>query len=238
MCFPPKRLWADAVEIIKSFFQLSKRQEPIIYRVFTRCEEERNRRNLYDGKRSSFVRADRRLLDAKGIEGQIMADVLQNGGNIRGATEVVNRWRKSEGKNEVSVSAVQNCVNKFMMPKKVPSLKISSGSYNAYSPWARASYCWAKQMAICYGVIDPYTFEDPEMPAVPPGTNPDWVAAYHANEEQNKKRISALIAADNEKRAICPLYASQPRRRILLPEYDPNLLTHIIVRADWDETHP
>eukprot|EP00957_Ditylum_brightwellii_P001597 124811-Ditylum_brightwellii.AAC.1 len=82
-------------------------------------------------------------------------------------------------------------------------------------------------MAICYGVIDPYTFEDPEMPPVLPGTNPDWVAAYHANEDQNKKCLSALIVADNKKRAICPLYASQPRLRILLPEYDPKLLTPI-----------
>eukprot|EP00957_Ditylum_brightwellii_P059084 4481875-Ditylum_brightwellii.AAC.1 len=37
---------------------------------------------------------------------------------------------------------------------------------------------------------------------------------------------------------ICPLYASQPRLCILLPEYDPKLLTPIKARADWNETHP
>ena len=43
---------------------------------------------------------------------------------------------------------------------------------------------------------------------------------------------------DNEKRRVCPLYASQPYRKILLPEYDPRLLRRIKARADWDETHP
>eukprot|EP00957_Ditylum_brightwellii_P035558 2696064-Ditylum_brightwellii.AAC.1 len=72
-------------------------------------------------------------------------------------------------------------------------------------------------MAIHYGAINPYTFEDPKMPPVPPGTNPDWVAAYLHNEADNEERLNALIDTDNEKRRICSLYASQPRLCILLP---------------------
>eukprot|EP00957_Ditylum_brightwellii_P203575 15335262-Ditylum_brightwellii.AAC.1 len=76
------------------------------------------------------------------------------------------------------------------------------------------------------------------MPPVPSGTNPDWVAAYLHDEADNDKRLNALIAADNEQRRICTLYAPQPCVCILLPEYDPKLLAPIKVRADWDETHP
>eukprot|EP00957_Ditylum_brightwellii_P151702 11552659-Ditylum_brightwellii.AAC.1 len=65
------------------------------------------------------------------------------------------------------------------------------------------------------------------MPPVPPGTNPDWVAAYLHDEADSEECLNALIAANNEKRRIFPLYASQPHVRILLPEYDPKLLTPI-----------
>ena len=141
-------------------------------------------------------------------------------------------------KNHVAVSTVKNHVNKYMVMKKVRTQLISSGSNNPYSPWARASYCWAKQLAIRYGTIDPYTYEDPKMLPVPPGTKPDWVALYLHDEATNKERLQKLIAEDNEKRRMCPLYAAQPRLPILLPEYDPRKLSPIKVRADWDETHP
>eukprot|EP00957_Ditylum_brightwellii_P046173 3503452-Ditylum_brightwellii.AAC.2 len=87
-------------------------------------------------------------------------------------------------------------------------------------------------MAIHHGVINPYTFEDQKMLPVPPGTYPDWVATYMHAEEENEKHPNALIAANNEKGTIYPLYASQLHLRILLPEYNPKLLTPIKVRAD------
>eukprot|EP00957_Ditylum_brightwellii_P143494 10931516-Ditylum_brightwellii.AAC.1 len=115
------------------------------------------------------------------------------------------------------MSTVKNHVNKCMAMKKVPTQLISSGSNNTYSPWARASYCWAKRLAIHYGTIDPYTYKDPKMPPVLPGTNPDWVALYLYDEETNKERPQRMIAEVKEKMRMCPLYAAQPRLPILLP---------------------
>ena len=120
----------------------------------------------------------------------------------------------------------------------MPTQKVCSGNTNPYSPWARASYRWAKQLAICYGTINAYTFQDPPMPPVPQGTNPDWVSTFLQDEENDRKCLQTLIWEDKQKRRICPLYASQPRLKILLPEYDPRLLRCIKARADWDETHP
>eukprot|EP00957_Ditylum_brightwellii_P197373 15037522-Ditylum_brightwellii.AAC.1 len=125
-----------------------------------------------------------------------------------------------------------------MAMKKVPTQLISSGSNNPYSPWARASYWWAKQLAIKYGTIDHYNYKDPKIPPVLPGTNPDWVALYLYDEEANKECLQKMITKNKEKRRMCPLYAAQPYLPILLPEYDPHKLTPIKVRADWDETHP
>eukprot|EP00957_Ditylum_brightwellii_P174889 13316745-Ditylum_brightwellii.AAC.1 len=74
-----------------------------------------------------------------------------------------------------------------MAMKKVPTQLILSSSNTPYSPWAKASCCWAKQLAIRYGTIDPYTYKDPKMLPVPPGANPDWVAFYLYDEETNKE---------------------------------------------------
>eukprot|EP00957_Ditylum_brightwellii_P084485 6424493-Ditylum_brightwellii.AAC.1 len=131
-------------------------------------------------------------------------------------------------KNHVAVSTVKNHVDKFMGIR----------NNNPYSPWARASYCWAKQLAIHYGTIDPYTYKDPKMLSVFPGTKPDWVALYLYDEETKKGCLQKLIVENNEKRRMCPFYAAQPCLPILLPEYDPHKLSPIKVRADWDKTHP
>eukprot|EP00957_Ditylum_brightwellii_P208499 15357754-Ditylum_brightwellii.AAC.1 len=120
-------------------------------------------------------------------------------------------------KNHVAVSTVKNHVDKFMAMKKVPIQLISSGSNNTYLLLESASYCWAKQLAIYYGTIDPYIFEDPKILPVLPGTKPDWVALYLHDEETNKECLQKLITEDNKKRRMCPLYAAQPHLPILLP---------------------
>eukprot|EP00957_Ditylum_brightwellii_P190852 14530738-Ditylum_brightwellii.AAC.1 len=66
-----------------------------MYRVFNRCEDTREKNLYYDGKQNAFVRESKRVLDLSGTKGQIIADVLQNGGNFCGAAEVVNQWHKS-----------------------------------------------------------------------------------------------------------------------------------------------
>eukprot|EP00957_Ditylum_brightwellii_P041709 3158924-Ditylum_brightwellii.AAC.1 len=76
------------------------------------------------------------------------------------------------------------------------------------------------------------------MPPPPPGTNPAWVAAYFGVKDKNEQCLNSLIVVKNEKSRYCPLYTAQPCLPVLLPKYDPTLLTKIEARADWDEAHP
>eukprot|EP00957_Ditylum_brightwellii_P072271 5493299-Ditylum_brightwellii.AAC.1 len=89
----------DAILWVQDALSLNKNQRQKIYKVFNYCEDARVKRLYYDGERNAFVRESKRVLDSSGIEGQIIANVLQNGGNFRGAAEVVNQWRKSRDKH-------------------------------------------------------------------------------------------------------------------------------------------
>eukprot|EP00957_Ditylum_brightwellii_P112184 8553374-Ditylum_brightwellii.AAC.1 len=76
------------------------------------------------------------------------------------------------------------------------------------------------------------------MPLPPTDTNPAWVASYFADEDKNEQHLNDFIAAENEKRRNCASYALQPLITVLLPDYDPRLLTKIKAKADFDKTHP
>eukprot|EP00957_Ditylum_brightwellii_P111679 8518302-Ditylum_brightwellii.AAC.1 len=88
MCFLPEKLWEEAVNIIKKALLLNVNKVFNIYCVFHRCEDARKENKHYNGERNTFARAGRRLLESHGIEGQTIADVLQNSGNVCGAAEV------------------------------------------------------------------------------------------------------------------------------------------------------
>eukprot|EP00957_Ditylum_brightwellii_P101960 7771419-Ditylum_brightwellii.AAC.1 len=124
-------MWNQVVKTLKT---------PKIYHVFNCCEDARKINMNYYGQRNEFVRPSIRALDTNDIEGQIIANVLQHGGNFTGAAEVVDLWHKTIQKDHVAVSTVKRHVNKYMIPKKLPTAKTSSSSNKTYSPWAHASY--------------------------------------------------------------------------------------------------
>eukprot|EP00957_Ditylum_brightwellii_P133489 10177201-Ditylum_brightwellii.AAC.1 len=121
--FPPKSTWKDAICWVQESPSLNNHQRQKIYRVFSNCEDAREKNLYYDGKQNTFVRESKRVLGSSGIEGQIIANVLQNGGNFCGTAEVVNQWRTSRDKHHVAMSTIKHHVDKFMKCQKVPTQK-------------------------------------------------------------------------------------------------------------------
>ena len=68
------------------------------------------------------------------MEGQIIADVPQKGGNLHGAAQVLNRWKVSNGMTHVAVSTIKHHVDTFMKAKRNKTQKVPSGNNNPYSP--------------------------------------------------------------------------------------------------------
>eukprot|EP00957_Ditylum_brightwellii_P128442 9795878-Ditylum_brightwellii.AAC.1 len=69
----------DAVLWVQEALSLNKNQRQKIYGVFNCCEDARDKNLYYDGERNAFIRESKHVLDSSGTEGQIIADVLQNG---------------------------------------------------------------------------------------------------------------------------------------------------------------
>eukprot|EP00957_Ditylum_brightwellii_P011847 892793-Ditylum_brightwellii.AAC.1 len=88
LSFPPTKMWVGAVNALKISLNLNKNQEAKVYHAFNCCEDEREKQKIYDGERNKFFRVSKQLVKSNGIEGQIIPDVLQSGGNLRGVTEV------------------------------------------------------------------------------------------------------------------------------------------------------
>ena len=90
--------------------------------MFTATEHATNKVNIFNlGVESSIKVRD---------SARIIADVMERGGNFRGATKVLNEWRtKKGGKQPVAMSMVRNHVAKYMQAKKVKVQKVQSGYF-------------------------------------------------------------------------------------------------------------
>eukprot|EP00957_Ditylum_brightwellii_P122165 9316222-Ditylum_brightwellii.AAC.1 len=109
-----------------------------------------------------------------------------------------------------------------MQARKVKIQKGASGSNSSYSPWTKASFCFAKKLAIWCGKMDHFTTPDPPMLPPPPGTDIKWIQTYHHDKAEDKKRMHLLIEYKN----ICQLHLAYntplvPNLPLLLPKYDP-----------------
>eukprot|EP00957_Ditylum_brightwellii_P146622 11161992-Ditylum_brightwellii.AAC.1 len=65
------------------------------------------------------------------------------------------------------------------------------------------------------------------MPPPPPGTKEQWIQDYNKEKMEEHLRLNALIAAENEQRLRDISPNNQPLLPVLLPEFNPQLLTPI-----------
>ena len=154
------------------------------------------------------------LIKDGSVEQQLIADCMEDGQGYKNTTFVVNIMRKGAGEKPVGISTVRESYLK-LEPEKIKIKSVPTANFDAHSNWAKATFNWTKQLAICYGVLDPITEKDPPMP---PPLNPTNDSAE--NEDQDVPQ-----AADTD---------------ILPPMFDRNLLTTYVREqvAWWDETHP
>ena len=80
---------------------------PKVYQVFNQCIDACYEGTYYNGERNAFVREQSCVINSNGIKGQIIADILQNGGNLQGAAEVLNHWRSKNEKDSVAMSTIK-----------------------------------------------------------------------------------------------------------------------------------
>ena len=95
---------------------------------------------------------------------------------------LVNRQLLRDNKGEVGVSCVRATYNR-LLPEIIPIRKVAMGTNDAHSAWAQASFNLFKQLAICFGKLDPRVTPDPPMPDPPP---PRQQAAYYFILHQGK----------------------------------------------------
>eukprot|EP00957_Ditylum_brightwellii_P052080 3950059-Ditylum_brightwellii.AAC.2 len=57
-------------------------------------------------------------INGDGVQIQIIGDIVENGGNYRGAADVLNCWRKRHGKEAIAHSTVRNHVDNFIKTQK------------------------------------------------------------------------------------------------------------------------
>eukprot|EP00957_Ditylum_brightwellii_P082585 6279692-Ditylum_brightwellii.AAC.1 len=124
-------------------------------------------------------RKGRWAIKSDGYEGQLLADFIEQGGDLRGATDIINLYREQHGLEKA---------------KKLKTRKIAQGSSDPYSPWARASFKWAKQLAIHFGTLNPYTTKDHPMPEPLATTKSEWIQAYNDDKQCDKICLAALKA--------------------------------------------
>eukprot|EP00957_Ditylum_brightwellii_P088076 6709480-Ditylum_brightwellii.AAC.1 len=113
-------------------------------------------------------------LESNGIEGQIIADVLQQGGHFCSAAEVLHWQKMSVGQDTIAPSRA----------------KTPSSSNNPYSPWTRTSFCVGKQHVCWCDKLDPFTTPDPIMPQSSAGTNNKWIEEFYHEDFEEKKAKS------------------------------------------------
>ena len=96
--------------------------------------------------------------------------MLEIGLGLNHTTLLLNKELVKDGKAEVGVSCVRDNYLR-LCPAVIPIRKVVMGTNDAHSTWAIASFNIFKQLAICFGKLDPHITPDPPMPPPPEATN-------------------------------------------------------------------
>ena len=121
-----------------------------------------NERNVVERKSRTFKGE---YLVAKGsLDEQIIADLYENGHSINHVWIIVNQRRQKQGLDFLTKTTISNTIKR--LPRKSMKIKkISQGSSNAHSDWAKAGFNFMKQLLVRFQIIVP-PFNDPPLPNV------------------------------------------------------------------------
>ena len=125
---------------------------------------------IFEGKRKERTFKGEYLVPAGSKTEQSIADLMEAGHGYKRTTKQINKLLKRTTGKVIGASAIRESYL-CLSPVSINIKKVPQGSNNAHSKWAKASFNWAKQLAICFGVLDPRTTLDPPMPPNPDDPN-------------------------------------------------------------------
>ena len=117
----------------------------------------------YKGLRKHREFAGTYLIPRNSLYERMVCDLLERGLGIHHTTLLINAELKKDGLEEVGASCVRDTYYR-LCPEIIPIRKVAMGTNDAHSSWAKASFNISKQLAICFGVLDPLVILDPPMP--------------------------------------------------------------------------
>jgi hypothetical protein len=99
------------------------------------------------------------IVSVESSEAQIIAGCVEDGMSISITLLLVNKHRMETEKIPLTRSVVNDTI-KQLSPKSSTIKKSKQGSRDAASKWARAGFCWMKQLMIRLGLLDSDSSEE------------------------------------------------------------------------------
>ena len=215
---PPRESWGGKDGVVATLCRVFKNiTRNTIRRTLDEylCSFDNKKLHSFERKKRSFL--GEYLIPKGSFYEQLVADSMESGNGMKKTTRLVNFELQKEGKQVVGISTVRQC-HLRLNPVKIKVKKRPQGTNDPHTAWSKASFNFAKQMAICYGKLDPRVTADPPMP--PPVVNEEEKDAADNNQQQPPANT---------------VFGPEP-----LPDYfHPDKLVKLdrCQVAYWDETH-
>lgn len=124
-----------------------------ILQVMSNCVKARNAGKRFKELGLITKRGRPVVLDLSSFEAQIVADCIETGLSQKKTWRLVNRHRKAELLDSVTVSAIEGLILR-MKPKLVAIPTVQQGCCNKDSSSAKARFYWTLQLAIRLGIVE------------------------------------------------------------------------------------
>ena len=161
---PPKWEWRGRdgtfAQISRVFPDVSRAMIKRVVRETNDCERMGVK---YTGMQKNREFKGLHLIPRNSLYERMVCDLLERGLGIHHTTLLVNSELKGDGFQEVGASCVRDTYHR-LGPAIIQIRKVAMGTNDAHSAWAKASFNISKQLAICFGVLNPHIILDPPMP--------------------------------------------------------------------------
>ena len=127
----------------------------------------RNKKNAVERKSRTFK--GEYLIPKGSLDEQIIADLYENGHSIHRVWRIINQRKRQQGLELLTKTTINN-VLKRLPSRTMKITKISQGSTNKNSDWAKAGFNLMKQLLVRFQAISP-PFNDPPLPSLSVETN-------------------------------------------------------------------
>ena len=197
---PPTEEWDrkdGTVAKIKEY--LPEVHRTTIKRILFEIDSTLRNGRVYCGLRKQRIFKSNYLIENGSYYQKLMCDLMEKGLGLSHVSLVVNKCLESDGKPTVGKSCIRASYRR-LQPERIYFKRVSQGNYDAHSAWAKASFNLNKQLAICFGVLNPLLTKDPPMPPPQTLTISNPTNAIEENNELQRDEISRLDTTNSSTR--------------------------------------